>query len=352
MEISKLIRRTLPAVRSLRIATLLLALVTFGTSGCGEDKSPLVAPTPISFADTAPLAEHLEELLNVMQANSVRTRSIDWARLRRDVFAAAGSAQTITEAYPAIELAVTRLDDFGSRYTARDGRVLGILPFGGCDAASPPPPPLPPNIGYVKIAECNCAGADADRFAESLQQAIAKADGPEITGWIVDLRGNLGGNMWPMIAGVGPILGEGIIGWIVYNDRDYEREYRDGQALSLGEAFARVASPYTLINASPRVAVLTNKAVSSAAEAVAVYFRGRPGTRSFGTPTCGHHHLEQGFFLSNRATLTLTTAAHEDRARKQYVGPITPDEVVADGEAINRAVTWLNGGGAHPGRAR
>ena len=39
-----------------------------------------------------------------------------------------------------------------------------------------------------------------------------------------DLRGNIGGNMWPMIAGVGPILGDGIIGWIVYYDREYERE--------------------------------------------------------------------------------------------------------------------------------
>ena len=60
--------------------------------------------------------------------------------------------------------------------------------------------------------------------------------------------------MWPMIAGLGPILGEGIMGWIVYNNREYEREYRNGAALSLGEAFARVAVPYTLIKPAPRVA--------------------------------------------------------------------------------------------------
>ena len=29
------------------------------------------------------------------------------------------------------------------------------------------------------------------------------------------------------------------MGYIVYNDRDYEREYRDGAALSLGEIFAQ-----------------------------------------------------------------------------------------------------------------
>ena len=49
---------------------------------------------------------------------------------------------------------------------------------------------------------------------------------PDLLRWIVDLRGNYGGNIWPMIAGVGPVLGEGIIGWIVYNDSEYEREYQ------------------------------------------------------------------------------------------------------------------------------
>ena len=47
--------------------------------------------------------------------------------------------------------------------------------------------------------------------------------------------------MWPMIAGPRPIFGEGIIGWIVYNNREYEREYRAGAALSLDYPFARVS---------------------------------------------------------------------------------------------------------------
>jgi len=98
-----------------------------------------------------------------------------------------------------------------------------------------------------------------------------------------------------MIAGVGPVLGEGIIGWIIYYNREYEREYRDGASLSLGEAFTKVAEPYTLLKPFPRVAVLTDAGTVSAAEAVTVFFRARPDTRSSGTATCGHHHLQQGF---------------------------------------------------------
>jgi len=37
-------------------------------------------------------------------------------------------------------------------------------------------------------------------------------------GWIIDLRGNSGGNMYPMLAGLSSLLGEGVLGYDVYPD--------------------------------------------------------------------------------------------------------------------------------------
>lgn len=194
----------------------------------------------------------------------------------------------------------------------------------------------------MRLNGCSCEGSAADRYAEAVQQAIRAADRPGLVGWIVDLREDRGGNMWPMIAGLGPIFGEGIIGWIVYNNRDYEREYRDGAALSLDEPFARVAVPYTLIRPLPKVAVLTADTTNSAGEAITVFFKSRPDTRSFGAPTCGHHHLLGDFRMSNGATLTLKTAHNADRLKRTYAGRVVPDELAtAPGEAVDRAVAWL-----------
>lgn len=192
---------------------------------------------------------------------------------------------------------------------------------------------------------CLCqSGVEATRFAESIQQAISEADRDGLAGWIVDFRGNGGGNMWPMIAGVGPVLGEGIIGWIVYNNREYEREYVNGGAQSFGEVFAHVPSPYTLRAPYPKVAVLTDGSIASAGEAVVIFFKGRLRTRSFGTPTCGHHHLQQRFSVGDGATLYLVSGQHADRLKRRYGGPLHPDEVIADpGEAVARAVAWLQG---------
>ena len=318
---------------------------SLGAAGCGENNSSPARPS-LPVRDPPQVSAYLDELLGLMQAASVNSRTIDWSRARTEVFAAAGAAQAFSDAYPAIETALQTLKDFESNYRGVNGRLIGPAEGDASCTVTPDTPAIPDAIGYVKVRGCPCQGRDADQFAETVQQDIRAADRPGLAGWIVDLRETGGGNMWPMMAGLGPILGEGIMGWIVYNNREYEREYRGGAALSLDEVFASVAVPYTLITSSPKVAVLTSRNTNSAGEAIAVWFRGRPNTRSFGAPTCGHHHLLQTFRMSDGATLTLKNANNADRLKRPYAGPIYPDEIYSDpGESVNRAIAWLLGKG-------
>ena len=340
-------RTCVPGMTTATLLTLSL-MAALGATGCGGDRPRPTAPSQIpptgETNPTNPATSFLDSLIRLMQEYSIKTARIDWGRFRADVLAAAGAAQTIPGTYEAIEVALRLLDDTQSYYMTRNGQLIGPQPVGGCTAPTPITPALPDTVAYVKVASCDCSGSAATQFAESIQRAIRNADRPGLSGWIVDLRGNFGGNMWPMIAGTGPILGEGIVGWIVYNDREYEREYRDGGAQSFGEVFAKVAIPYTLLREHPKVAVLTDGVVASSGEAITVFFRGRPNTRSFGTPTCGHHHLQQMFTLSE-GVLALAVSEHADRTKRQYAGRINPDELVADpGQVVSRAVAWLQEG--------
>ncbi len=89
--------------------------------------------------------------------------------------------------------------------------------------------------------------------------------------------------------------------------------------------------------------MLTADTTNSAGEAITVFFKGRPDTRSFGATTCGHHHLLTDFKMSNGATLTLKTAQNADRLRRTYAGRVIPDELAtAPGEAVSRAIAWLS----------
>lgn len=332
---------------------VLVVMAALATSACGRSASggnPVptaptqTQPSPTTISEVARV--YLDSLMETARAYSINSKTIDWASFRAEVFSTAGVAQTIADTYPAIGVALRLLDDYESYYSGSGkGGQIGPSPVGGCGAPTPAMSGLPDTVAYVKVGSCPCNGGAATQFAESIQQAIRTADRAGLSGWIVDLRGNFGGNMWPMIAGVGPVLGEGIIGWIVYNDREYEREYRAGGAQSFGEVFASVAAPYTLMKEDPRVAVLTDGGVVSAGEAVTVFFRGRPATRSFGTPTCGHHHLLEDFRLSDGATLSLVTARSADRTKTQYGGPIAPDEIISEpGLTLERAIAWLQSG--------
>jgi hypothetical protein len=320
-------------------ALLAIAAAVLGATACRDVSPTLTGPSPGTAVTPA---EHLNELLRLMEAEAANARRVDWLKARADVLAAAGAAQSIPDVYPAIAVALSILDDFESHYRGADGRLIGPSPEPACQPEVTETPNLPETIGYVRLNGCPCDGAAADQYAEAVQQAIRTADRPGLIGWIVDLREDRGGNMWPMIAGLGPILGEGIIGWIIYNNREYEREYQAGAALSLKEPFARVVVPYTLIRPSPKIAVLTADTTNSAGEAITVFLKGRPDTRSFGAPTCGHHHLLATFWMSNGAILTLKTAHNADRLKRTYAGRVVPDEVaVGPGEAVSRAIAWL-----------
>jgi Peptidase family S41 len=71
-------------------------------------------------------------------------------------------------------------------------------------------------IGALELPAIVGSTEQVQGYAASAQHMIRELDELGIDGWIVDLRRNTGGNMWPMLAGAGPILGEGELGAFVF----------------------------------------------------------------------------------------------------------------------------------------
>ena len=101
------------------------------------------------------------------------------------------------------------------------------------------------------------------------------------------------------------------------------------------------------------VAVLTGPRTASSGEAVAISFKGRPRTRSFGQPTIGLSSANGTFPLPDGAMILLTTAIEADRTGKQYGEKVDPDEIVPapaasappansiDDATMAAAIAWL-----------
>ena len=102
--------------------------------------------------------------------------------------------------------------------------------------------------------------------------------------------------MWPMLAGVGPILGEGLAGFFVGPDGTIVPwSYTNGISFLDATVQVRVTDPYELINPDPKVAVILDQLVASSGEAIAVSFLGRPNTKTFGSNTCGLSTVNKQF---------------------------------------------------------
>src|SRR5688500_18114760 len=91
----------------------------------------------------------------------------------------------------------------GSSQGAQARGPLLFVPSRTCrPSGALPPSNNPPNLGDVKVGAFSGSTAEAAAFANAIQNTIRVADRDDLIGWIVDLRGNGGGNMWPMIAGL------------------------------------------------------------------------------------------------------------------------------------------------------
>jgi carboxyl-terminal processing protease len=114
---------------------------------------------------------YLDGLLKTIETHAINRDTIDWAGFRARVDSAAGEARSISDIYPAIDLALRLLNDHESYYLGRGGEVLGIFPFVGCTAPAPVVPALPGTTGYVRIQQ-----SSVGQSPEAIQQTIRAAD--------------------------------------------------------------------------------------------------------------------------------------------------------------------------------
>ena len=294
-------------------------------------------------------AAYLEEALDIMQTNSLHRESLHWDAIRTNAFEVARYAQTPADTYDAIRSTLVGLGDHHSTF---------LPPYEveqwAQETESDSPPPrgklLLEKIGFIAIEEYTAG--EGKHYATDAQQIIRDIDAHNPCGWIVDLRKNTGGNMGPMLAAIGPILGEGDVGGSIdsYGNKQIW-SYQDGQSKVDDLLYTQVIGPaYELRVSFPPVAVLTGTSTASSGEVIVVAFRGRPNTRSFGLSTQGLSTGNEGFALSDGAMIILTTSVYVDRMGKMYGDKIHPDELVDDvrkftfimDEAIPQpAIDWL-----------
>ncbi len=360
--------------------SLLLLSPAIGLAGKKPAPPPQNSPTAISPGAAA----FLDNAIDIMRQHALHGQGVDWEALRTEAFKRAGGAFNPIDTYPAIYWSLVQLGDPGSHLRLPPGLYpdqIALLQQAEKEATNTAPASvrtetavptafisrrLPEghivtsqgrNFGYVVLPRCSAKDNDGLLlYAADVRRILTDLSAQNPKGWIVDLRGNTGGNMWPMLTGIGPILGDGVVGSFVAADGNVPWFYQDGKTGTRNQAGLETVSltleegPVLTTTPSAPVAVLVDGSTASSAEAITIAFHGRPATRFFGTHTAGKSTAVQPFKLDDGAELYLTTAIDADRTGKQFPNGFTPDQVFpsttimpAEGSdpVVQAAQTWL-----------
>lgn len=302
---------------------------------------------------SAKVKAYLQKAIALVKKHALVRDSIPWPQTQTEMLAFARGMQTAEEAYPVIGYLFSVMRKYGDNHS-HFLLPSGVKNLGADESDDKGPQPqaryLSDGVGYVAVPRFS--GVNKTRttaFANQIQQLIQGIDTSQtVTSWVVDLRQNEGGNMYPMIAGLGPLLGEGTLGYFVNGKREVPWGYRNGKSyVKKTGTGTTVSTPYRLRQAGARVAVLIGPRTASSGEMTAISFIGRPNTRFFGLPSAGYTTANEEFKLPDKALLFLANAGTADRTHRKYPQRITPDEAIkvpatdTTDPTLDAAQAWL-----------
>jgi len=331
-----------------RICTILFSVLLI-TSCTPVVLAPIPTPTnpPTPTTEILPTQsidaqQYLSDAIDIIQKNALNSKKVDWEKTRKTALELEKEAKTPKDTYDTIAYYVLKQlgDHHSSFMTPEDANRLDNSTVE--DYLQPKGKLIKDRIGYVAVFAFGAQSeAEMNKYADEIQNIIIDLNQKSVCGWIVDLRANEGGNMYPMIAGLGALTGEGDLGTFKNAVGDTVNwYYKDGQSGQGNEPIAAVSRPDFIINPeqSP-VAVLIGPQTASSGEATALSFRGRPNTRLFGQPAYGLTTGYDTFPLSDGAMIILTVVTELDRTGQEYGGKISPDVETTNPEA--EAIGWL-----------
>ena len=180
----------------------------------------------------------------------------------------------------------------------------------------------------IKLPEFSGNEEDGIRYANTVVNSIPDT----LQGVIIDLRGNQGGNMYPMIAAVHRFLPDDVI--LKFSTRRWPMDVTTSIVLR----YVGIAKQNHI---DCPVALLTDERTASSGEAVLICFRGLANTRTFGTPTAGYASGNKVYPLPAGSQLVLTIGEDIARTGEAFCDDPIPPDVLTE-TPIEDAMEWLN----------
>lgn len=290
-------------------------------------------------------ATELSAAITILKTRHMNRDRIDWATVEAAAFEAAKNATTAAETYPAIRSIIKQLGEKHTHLLPADwvkARNSGVQ----VGNVSPPYFKRPEawllaeRMVLLRVPGFESTEANDRSYVSALRSAIRRHAATGVCRFVVDLRGNGGGNLYPMLNGLKSLLGSEPYGfWVISPTARMPWRVPD-RPLESDHAADYADPPPALPNA--RIAVLIDAETGSSGEFTAMAFEGLPQARLFGEPSAGFLTANEPMALPDGGEIAVSTAWASDRLGTAYRETITPQEnTLAGQQTVEAAVRWL-----------
>lgn len=327
--------------------TLLFLIIALNVQAQADDSTRAILNRIVSHAETA----------------SLYRKNVNWDTLKTQVFALAKEARTVPELSPALKHLLKGIGDEHGRIFHQN-QIIAYY-YGHPKAHQKDLKPevynqvqsgqhyqfeakvLEDSIGYVRIV--GLPMGDNQQMSATIAEGICKVAQTGVNQWIVDLRYNGGGNMFPMAEGLASLIGVGNVGGArgLTTAENAQWKIQDGHFYY--DDYSVLLEQPCSAKKSPKVAVLTSVYTASSGEAIAVIFKGRDNTRFFGGKTLGMITVTDWAEIGASTAMAISVSYYQDRNGKiynQFVDvdeewPFVEEPLSTADTTVKRAIEWL-----------
>jgi hypothetical protein len=304
----------------------------------------------------AQIQQYLADALKPIQRMALYSADVDWEAVHAEARETAGQARSYAGTHRLLHRVLKQAGGDHShlallyRPSSATESATGGAGTGQADRSGAPPLPqgeLIEGAAFLSLPRLSRRSGGpllAHRYSSAGSRLVGRLAAAQPRGWIVDLRENTGGGMWPMIAGVAGLLDRGVLGHFLLPDGRSRAWWLRRRYISLDQ------TPKARVHGRPHrqdhtpLAILTSPRTASAGEAALVALQAQSPTRTFGAATAGMTTGNITHLLPDGTRLMISTCHFADAAGRLITGSIQPDEPADPGEndnVLTQALAWI-----------
>lgn len=272
--------------------------------------------------------KYVKQAIILMNQQGIYASGEEWEGMKAETLEKAKSAASYDECHELIDNALKVAGGKHSRLiTAEEGGKGSIK--------SPTVEMMENDVLYIRLPAFTGTAEEGKAYANAVYNALRehKADARAA---VVDIRGNHGGDMGPMVAAVSPLLPDGDLMYFNIHGTRTAVTLADG-AVNGGGSTVSMEEPFKL---DIPVAVLQDGETGSSAEALLICFRGLENVKSFGEPTAGYCSCNTTRKMYDGAVILLTIGKDLARTGEEFCeDPILPE--AATDSPLETAFAWF-----------